>query len=392
MKITPPSQSNAHWLDRWHVSPSTNRDYDFLDGLRGVAILMVLVCHYIYVNPKAGPLGQFIGGLAMAGGSGVTLFFTLSGFLLSWPFWKRKFSEAAQAVPAGYGWRRFWKIYPPLALSVVLLTPLYVLARHDWSCFLIGAQWLVGLPFLFPVSDKCNVVMWSLVIEVHFYIVLPLLFICVKKIPAKFCLWALPLIFLVVPVGYRCITGLSHTIHPIINAHFPSALDAFALGVLIAGLETSKVMKITWAKLGLLGLVLLPLALLGSAWLHVYPESGQLVAGEALSWLVKIAAACLLCFVADPQQPVAKLLCAPWLRWCGIVSYELYLFHQPIVLWARQYFGPADGSLYKYALIIVGCLLSSLLLTAVVYRLYSLPILQYGRASAKQKKPCAPSV
>jgi peptidoglycan/LPS O-acetylase OafA/YrhL len=43
------------WLDAWHVNPSANRDYDFIDGLRGIAILMVVCCHGIYVNPNAGP-------------------------------------------------------------------------------------------------------------------------------------------------------------------------------------------------------------------------------------------------------------------------------------------------------------------------------------------------
>ena len=41
-------------------------------------------------------------------------------------------------------------------------------------------------------------------------------------------------------------------------------------------------------------------------------------------------------------------LCAPWLRWCGIISYEWYLFHQPAIEWARDLFGPAGGNIFAY--------------------------------------------
>src|ERR1700679_3950634 len=89
----------SDWLDSWHVAPSSNRNYLFLDGLRGSAILMVMVCHLLYFNPKSGPLSQFLQNLAMTGGRGVTIFFALSGFLVSLPFWKMKVRQSARATP-----------------------------------------------------------------------------------------------------------------------------------------------------------------------------------------------------------------------------------------------------------------------------------------------------
>jgi peptidoglycan/LPS O-acetylase OafA/YrhL len=131
------------WLDAWHVNPSVNRDYDFIDGLRGIAILMVLCCHLVYINPKSGPITQFLGALSGAASGGVILFFAISGFLISWPFWKRKFAGGKQVVPPGYAKRRFWKIYPPLVLSVVILTPVYIFLNQDWSYVPIAAKWQI---------------------------------------------------------------------------------------------------------------------------------------------------------------------------------------------------------------------------------------------------------
>ena len=375
----------GQWLEAWHVNPSVNRDYDFIDGLRGVAILMVLAGHHLYFNPQSGHFTQFMGNVVMSGGHGVSLFFALSGFLISWPFWKRKFTNAASVVPPGYGWRRFWKIYPPLALSVLIFTPCYIAINQDWSYCTIALQWLAGLPFLLPVSGKLNPVTWTLVIEVQFYVVLALVFLGLKKMPSRICLWVVPLLFLVVPCGYRLLTGLSAAFHPDINSHFPSALDAFALGILVAGLENAGLLKKNWARLGMVGLMLWPLTLLVVGWLQMHPAANTFAAMETTGWLEKIASGCLLCYVAQPQHPVAQWLCAPWLRWCGIVSYEWYLFHQPITLWTRHFIGHANGDRAKYIIIVAGSFLASMILTALIYRFFSLPILKYGRASAGKK-------
>jgi len=305
--------------------------------------------------------------------------------LISWPFWKRKFTQSGQIIPPGYGWRRFWKIYPPLALTVLLFTPIYIFFSQDWSYCAIAVRWLAGLPFLLPVSGKLNPVMWTLVIEVQFYTVLPLLFVSLKRVSPKTCLWIMTLMFLLVPVSVRAITGCSATFHPYINSYFPSALDSFGFGILVAGLENMKVLKKSWARLGVMGFVLWPLVLLAFAWMNVHPDKNSFAMTESIGWLEKIASGCLLFYVANPQHRIAQLLCAPWLRWCGIISYEWYLIHQPITSWARVIFGPAGGVVPIYAAIVGGSFLISLIIAALIYRYFSLPILKFGRVSAGNK-------
>jgi peptidoglycan/LPS O-acetylase OafA/YrhL len=377
----------AVWLDAWHVNPSANKDYALLDGLRGIAILLVVACHLLYVNPRFNPIVVFVGGVFAAGTWGVTVFFTLSGLLISWPFWKRKVKGATQAIPPRYGWHRFWKIYPPLALSVLVLTPIYMVSSHDWSYLGFAIRWLFGVPLVMPVSGKLNPVMWSLVVETHFYILLPLLFVCLKRVPARACLWIISLVFLIVPTGWRWFNltrGVTFTLHPQIDVHFPALLDAFSFGVLLGGLEAMGILKKSWAKLGDYGFALLAMALPATAWLSLHPIIAEPLQKEILGWPVKIASGLLLCYIADPQHPRSRLLSQPWLRWCGIISYEWYLFHQPIIGWAQAIFGPSGGNVVKYLMVQGGSFIVGLVVAAVIYRYFSLPILKYGRAQSSR--------
>jgi peptidoglycan/LPS O-acetylase OafA/YrhL len=346
----------------------------------------VVVGHLFYHNPKSGMVIRFLGACFEALTHGVTLFFALSGFLISWPFWKMKAAASKNSVPAGYAWRRFWKIYPPLALSIILLTPVYIFFNSDWSLLVVAAKWLIGLPFLWPVSGKLNPVMWSLVVEVQFYIVLPLLFLSLKRVSAKMCLAIITLIFLFVPFIARLATGQSPAFFPDINGHFPSGLDYFCIGIFVAGLENLGLLKGAYARIGIVGIALWPLWMLAFAWMSLHPESHDLAHGEIMKDIEKLIAGCLLFLVAAPQHPVARLLCAPWLRWCGLISYEWYLFHQPIFGWVRSSFGSAQGNILKYAAIVGGSLITGLVLAALVYRFFSLPILKYGRAKRARPK------
>jgi peptidoglycan/LPS O-acetylase OafA/YrhL len=63
-----------------------------------------------------------------------------------------------------------------------------------------------------------------------------------------------------------------------------------------------------------------------------------------------------------------------------LISYEWYLVHQPIALWARDSFGPAGGNVIKFGVIVGGSLVLGLIIAALVYRYFSLPILKYGRS------------
>ena len=286
-------------------------------------------------------------------------------------------------VPPGYGRRRFWKIYPPLALSLLLLTPLFIVQNGDVLGYTsLAGKWLVGWPLVHPVSGRLNPVMWRLVVEVQFYILLPLLFLLLKRVSAKCSVWLIFSVLLVIPTACRwwhLAHGVKPGISPDINLYFPSLLDAFAFGVLVAGLEQLKVIKKSWARAGDVGCILLAIAMVSLSWLSLHPVSAPAIESEVLTFIVKSASALMLCYVADANHPRSRLFSARWLRWCGLISYEWYLFHQPIQSWSRLILGPANGNVLKYVLIVGGALVVGLAIGATVYRFFSLPILRYGR-------------
>lgn len=387
MKPAPPDKASRHWLDAWHVDPSANRNYDFIDGLRGLAILMVLTTHSIYADTQTGLAGRLVLSLTYTLGHGVALFFTISGFLIAWPFWKRKANGAECLIPHGYGWRRFWKIYPPMALSVLLLTPCYIMTRGNAPLYIHTAiQWLTGLAFVVPTSGQFNTVMWSLVVEIHFYLVLPLLFLLTKRLPAKTCLWILSLCFFVVPVSIQWLTGASPTLTPEIDDPFCTGLSSFCFGVCVAGIDALKLWSKSWVKIGEVGWPVMVFGLLGQAFVRLNPPEHAAILTHLFHWIFMLGTGFLLCYAAAPDNPRARWLCAPWLRWCGIISYEWYLFHQPLLGWARAGFGPAHGNVFKYALVLAVPLLGSALLSALIYRRFSLPILKFGRAKKAAQK------
>jgi peptidoglycan/LPS O-acetylase OafA/YrhL len=253
----------------------------------------------------------------------------------------------------------------------------------DWSYLPTSIQWLTGYAFLFPVDGRFNPVMWTLAIEVQFYITLPLVFLCMKRAAPKISLVVITALFFVVPILVRVVTKKAATFLPNIDTHYPSAMDAFCLGILVAGLDNMGFVKKFWVRWAVLGVVLWPLVLLLAAVLSMNSRPRTVLDIEILQGGIKFSAACLLLFIAHPKHRIAQYLCAPWLRWCGIISYEWYLLHQPLALWSRFYFGNASGNPFKYALIVGLPLILGLIVSAAIYRFYSLPILRFGRDKNK---------
>lgn len=149
-----------------------NFQLDSLDGLRGLAVLLVVLSHMSNHGIMLFPRADFSG----AGKSGVFLFFLLSSFLLTYPFIAKGSKAFGKLYLLNYAFRRFMRIYP---LYFAYLTLAFI------STFLLSYQGQsakkTGIPF--PLSfeelilhlslQQGKGVTWSIVVEFHYYFLLP---------------------------------------------------------------------------------------------------------------------------------------------------------------------------------------------------------------------------
>ncbi len=391
----------ARLLQRWEVSTSSGSHFQVLDGLRGVAILLVVAHHTLYTNPEHGLLARLIGYVIAAGGLGVPVFFVLSGFLISYPFFQKRETDPQFWYQRGYARRRIGKILPPFYLSIVLFLIFYWVQFHDPAYFDSAWKWATGLGNFIRLDPVLNGSYWSLIVESHFYILLPLLFWLTRGISgAKTGLIIFALLFFVPllarhltwPTGMMTLPDYTDAVNRETMfklMRFPCQLDYFSWGILFASLyvplaraELDKVRAL--ASLGYAGAALLLISVVFMGWWAGKFNFFETRSGVELShFLPALAAMLLLFFVFDPQCIGTRLLSAGWLRFTGIISYEWFLFHGPIVQFFLTHNGPTHGSIAAYAWRTIVPMVITFIFSALVYRYFSLPILNHVRKSLK---------
>lgn len=145
-----------------------------LDGLRGLAVLIVFLSHTSLAGTYLLPFTNFSG----IGKSGVFLFFVLSSFLLTLPFIKKGAEAKSKTFLMNYFLRRFFRIYPLyfIYLLLGLITSLLL-----WKIFNLNKP--VGIPFFLSFKDfvkqllliEGRGVTWSILVEFRYYFILPIL-------------------------------------------------------------------------------------------------------------------------------------------------------------------------------------------------------------------------
>lgn len=365
--ILPPM--SAPKLKRWEIVASTGSHFDVLDGLRGVAILLVVAYHTLYTNPAHGVVARLAGDIIAAGWMGVPIFFVLSGFLISYPFFQKREADPQFWYQRGYASRRLAKILPPFYLSIVLFLGFYWLQFHDPAYLESAWKWATGLANFIPIPVAFNLSYWSLLVESHFYLLLPLLFWLTRGRSVRTTTVVLFLILFAVPLVARQLTWPSGVLNfpdydtplarelNLAQTRFPCQLDYFAWGVAFAGvyvaLGTAREKLAALGLFGYAGVALMAVTLvLWGKWakefgIHTNPTRWSV---ELSHLLPAVAAMLLLFFVFDPKSLGARVFgCAP-LRFTGIISYEWFLFHGPVVNWfAEHYPGQAHGHVLAYA-------------------------------------------
>lgn len=292
-----------------------------LDGFRGLAIIAVVVSHYGF--------GKWI-----PGGFGVTLFFFVSGFLITRLLIAEH--EKTQRIDLGsFYLRRVLRLYPALLVMVVLAIG-FTMAM---GC---GVQPGEVLSTLFyyrnyymlygdqSASANCSRIFditWSLAIEEHFYLFFPLLFMALYRRPnilamvmaliiASALAWRLHI------MATQGVTEL--TVYRIYHLT-ETRLDAImfgCLGSLALHLDTKGhyVRTVSYPVLfcGAVGLLLFTFLYRDMTFRETWRYSLQ---GLSLSVILPAV------LYSKNYEGVMRRLCTPWLVTVGKLSYSLYLFH-----------------------------------------------------------------
>ncbi|NLS00169.1 acyltransferase [Rhizobium sp. P38BS-XIX] len=305
-----------------------------IQGLRGVAVLAVLIFHYVsvYRNDILSGVtpGHALLHLANVGWVGVDLFFAISGFVVT----SSILSSVRKPTDVFTFWRR----------RALRLFPVYYLAVFVFSiCLILGLATTAGyaraIPFLLLHLSNIGIVIgvpmqdpmisithfWSLAVEMQFYFAWPWLLVFRHRLPLKSLMLA---VVILAPLarGVALLYGLQpNTIYSLT----PFRLDAFIVAALIAlrhhegGLtqRTDVLMNLIFPTTGILALAYLASS---EEW-HKADPTVQIYGYSLLA----ISSGCLVGSLFRQTAPVwlQALLSRPAIVWIGTISYSLYVWH-----------------------------------------------------------------
>jgi peptidoglycan/LPS O-acetylase OafA/YrhL len=306
-----------------------------LDGVRGLAILMVLVYHLMLFNNNSG--NRWMDTLAQLrdlGGTGVDLFFVLSGFLITGilydtlhqPYFFRNFYM-----------RRFLRIFPlyyGFLFLLLVLTP--------WLHVLWGGRQFVLLAYLqntavwFPVDGfhPADLVdlnhFWSLAVEEQFYLVWPLLVFLVKD---RRRLIQLSLFLSACALGLRIFLSTHGTalasgvVHEWTLCRMDTLMFGGCLALWLRGhpVQVARPILRRWAT-GWLGASFLMMVGIAVGRPHGEINSIPFVATYGYT-ILAIAFAALIFLAMQPGPGWNKFFRMTWLRSLGKYSYGIYVLH-----------------------------------------------------------------
>ena len=370
-----------------------------LDGVRGIAILMVLTYHLVgggaETNRVIRFLSQLIHGFCWAG---VDLFFVLSGFLITGilldtledPHYFRNFyvRRTLRIFPLYYGVLGVCFGVLPLLLSMDGPN-LRWMRRHQLWLWLYGSSlfdgWTRNMSFARDWLWLSH--FWSLSVEEHFYLIWPavVLFCARRKVLGRVCVMIAAVVLVV------RLFALYGGVSPITLYVFsPLRLDSLVIGGMVAVLARRPggiraLVASAWRVLAASVAVIVAMTVFGG---FAYDQVGT---ARYFTPLALFFGSCLVLLIdADPQaggaQGVAgRTIVHPALRFFGRYSYGLYVFEtlmQP--LWDRV-FRTDELVVWVHSYLIAGvvhlflCFGCTLALAMLSFHLYEKPFLQLKR-------------
>lgn len=366
-----------------------------LDGLRGVAILLVIICHY-FVGTTAPQRGTWLFYLKVPGRlawSGVDLFFVLSGFLIGGILLDARTSSRYFQV---FYRRRFCRIVPIYAAMCLLwwiaLRPVFVRQfgvlgevfprPASWWLYLTYVQnfWMASAGTL---GTGWAVVTWSLAVEEQFYLMLPAV---VKYVEERQLVYVLGfaiafapclriLLFRLLPASQGAVAAFTL---------MPCRADALLLGALAALLvrrQSAWTYLVTHQRY-LVGVFVILLG--GVLYLTVKAplQSGWPMVSFGYTWLGLCYVCLLLIAISGPGGFLGRVLRGRLLVWLGSVSYGAYLIHTVVLGLAFGFLRHHSPKIANVAdlMVVLFALCLTMTIAQLSWTFFEKPIVKYGHA------------
>jgi peptidoglycan/LPS O-acetylase OafA/YrhL len=362
-----------------------------LDGLRGIAIILVMLHHFTFYRPTSGIDAQ-IGSVVFFGWAGVDLFFVLSGFLITGILLDTR--DSKNYFTSFYA-RRTLRIFPLYYL--VLFFALVVLPNFPEVDAVLGGQAELtpaervdtpDWPYWFYLTNVSIAergwvhgwldVAWSLAIEEHFYLVWPLV---IWLVPPRLAALLCAAILVVEPVARIYARAIDY---PSLWVYVLTwyRLDGLAMGALLALAQRRGLFPLLdrWVLVvvivGVAGIIACTI-LGGHTWWW-----NRRMQQYGYSLIAFTAGAMLVSAVNRPADSLwPRMLSTGWLRAFGKYSYALYLIHLPVMRAVREYvfdpleyetIAPWSAQLLFYG----GAAVPSFALAWLSWRFFEAPILR----------------
>ncbi len=330
-----------------------------LDGIRGLAILLVLIFHSSCFCPEASSsrLEHLYYNLVSVGWCGVDLFFVLSGFLITGIL----LDSRGDGYFRNFYARRVLRIFPLFYGCLLVAYGVGPFLRTDIN----GLDWLIRKQlwfwsylhnwlFAFQSFPQPNYMghFWSLAIEEQFYLVWPLIvFVLSPRSVRRLCL-ILFLSSLFLRLGCLLYPGLGKQSHALIRYGTLTRLDGLVVGAVIA----------SWARTdGLLPRLhryAWPFLLAGLAGFGVTCVQALICHSLFLLDLIGFTALAVLfgglvtlCITRPAGSPMVGGFSFGPLRFIGKISYAMYIFHQPIMITLGAFWVSWNPSAFKVPMV-----------------------------------------
>ncbi len=290
------------------IVTSHSKRIPYLDGVRGVAVLLVFVAHLLQgVYPIDKPLFSFLPSGGGGGFIGVQIFFVLSGYLIT-NILVRDHEAHGHIRYFPFYMRRFFRLFPALFFACMGYLIYVLLAQpHTTLPGALGATfraltYTTNLEFLYHRVPDTRWLhhTWSLAVEEQFYLLWPLVLSLLFGMTRKSRL-GLVVIGIILAFVLRLVPRLAPIGYDIIR------WDALLVGCFLALSKLDIPWRVTWIGLPII------------AYYTVHLASPI----ASIDYLIgAIGGGLFLCYAAH-----AKWLTWNWLRYLGHISYSLYLWH-----------------------------------------------------------------